>query len=662
MQFVAAAPAVPLNNYLRITEIMYNPPAPTAAEIAAGYTDNNSFEYVELANTGSTNLQLSGVKFTKGVTFTFGNVTLQPGQRILVVKDLAAFAFRYGSGYNIAGAYSGKFDNSGEEVTLESASSVIQDFTYDDNGAWPGRADGKGSSLEVKNTAGDYNDPDNWRSSSEYMGSPGRAGIGPINGVVVNEVLSHTDYPLYDSIELYNTTNAAVNISGWYLSDSSDDYKKYRIPDGTVLAPYEYLVYTAEQFGVYFGLSSTGDDVWLMQADALGNLTYFADHVEFGAAKNGESFGRWPNGTGNLYPMQNRTFGQANDTGGNGPRIGPLLITEVMYNPSVSAGQNPDDYEYIEIYNPTAAAVDLTHWLIGQGVDFAFSAGTTIGAHEALLVLPFDPADLTKLNNFKTKYGIGSSVKLVGGFTGHLDNGGETVQLLRPDTPNGTPPTYPALIEDEINYDDASPWPTAADGGGDSLQRVSAAAWGDDAASWIAAAPTPGTAHVSALVGRNIFYNNSKFDAHTGYPNGDPAINDYDDNAIATDKTALLPGQTATFANYTSYSRGINGIMVDILYPENPGGINAADFQFKVGNGGTWTTVPVPPSNVLSARARAQADSDRVTITWDDNVIQNQWLQVTVLADANTGLVRTGRILFRQRHRRVGRQPGQCRG
>ena len=139
------------------------------------------------------------------------------------------------------------------------------------------------------------------------------------------------------------------------------------------------------------------------------------------------------------------------------------------------------------------------------------------------------------------------------------------------------------MLEDEINYDNASPWPTAADGGGDSLQRVSAAAWGDDAASWIAAAPTPGTAQVSALMGRNIFYNNSKFDAHAGYPNGDPAINDYDDNAIATDKQALLPGQTATFANYTSYSRGINGIMVDILYPENPGGITAADFQFQGG-------------------------------------------------------------------------------
>ena len=249
-------------------------------------------------------MQLSGVQFTKGVTFTFGNVILQPGQRILVVKDLNAFALRYGSGYNIAGVYSGKFDNSGELVRLENASGVIQEFTYDDSGAWPGRADGKGSSLEVKNTAGNYNDPDNWRSSSEYGGSPGRAGMGPIHEVVVNEVLSHTDPPLYDSIELYNTTDAAVNISGWYLSDSSDDYKKYRIPDGTVLAPYEYLVYTEEQFGSYFGLSSSGDDVWLIEADALGNLTYFADHVDFGAAKNGESFGAGPTARATCIPCK----------------------------------------------------------------------------------------------------------------------------------------------------------------------------------------------------------------------------------------------------------------------------------------------------------------------------------------------------------------------
>ena len=62
---------------------------------------------------------------------------------------------------------------------------------------------------------------------------------------------------------------------------------------------YEGSPGTAINFDKYFSLNAfEGDDVWLMQADASGNLTYFADHVEFGAAKNGESFGRWPNGIG----------------------------------------------------------------------------------------------------------------------------------------------------------------------------------------------------------------------------------------------------------------------------------------------------------------------------------------------------------------------------
>ncbi|MGD0655988.1 MAG: hypothetical protein ABSA16_16755, partial [Thermoguttaceae bacterium] len=78
----------------------------------------------------------------------------------------------------------------------------------------------------------------------------------------------------------------------------------------------------------------------------------------------------------------------------------------------------------------------------------------------------------------------------------------------------------------------------------------------------------------STIAGRYIFYNNSKFDGTS------------DSAAIATDKAALLPGQKATFANYTSYSLGINGIIVDIKGLANPGALDAADFQFKVGNGG----------------------------------------------------------------------------
>ena len=132
----------------------------------------------------------------------------------------------------------------------------------------------------------------------------------------------------------------------------------------------------------------------------------------------------------------------------------------------------------------------------------------------------------------------------------------------------------------------------------------------------------------STIAGRKLFYNNSKFDAAT------------DANAIATDKQALLPGSTATFANYTSYSKGINGIFVDIQKLAIPGALTAADFTFKVGNDNNpaaWTTAPSPASVTVLAGA-GTGGADRVVLTWTDNAIDNQWLQITVKANANTGL------------------------
>ena len=132
----------------------------------------------------------------------------------------------------------------------------------------------------------------------------------------------------------------------------------------------------------------------------------------------------------------------------------------------------------------------------------------------------------------------------------------------------------------------------------------------------------------ASIAERLVFYNNSTFD--------DAA----DDGAIAADKQALLPGQTAAFANYTSYDKGINGIIVDIQNLANPIGLTAADFQFKVGNDNNpagWTTAPAPAS-ITVRQDSGTGGSDRVTIIWTDNTIENQWLQVTIKATANTGL------------------------
>ena len=66
-----------------------------------------------------------------------------------------------------------------------------------------------------------------------------------------------------------------------------------------------------------------------------------------------------------------------------------------------------------------------------------------------------------------------------------------------------------------------------------------------------------------------------------------------DDNAIATDKSALLPGNVATFANYTSFARGLDGIMIDIAnLPSTP---TVNDFAFKTGNDQNpagWSNTP----------------------------------------------------------------------
>ncbi|MBN2477233.1 MAG: lamin tail domain-containing protein [Pirellulales bacterium] len=652
---------------LVISEINYNPYDPTDEEllIDPAWTAAD-FEFVELQNTGSQSIDLKFARFDRGIAFDFAwsDVTqLAPQQSLVVVANQAAFAARYGTGQLVAGQFEGTLDNAGEGLTLlDWADEPILDFAYNDSGDWPGRADGKGASLELLDPAAvpateplrtEYlEDGNHWRSSSEYGGSPGMVGDGPVGGVVINEVLSHTDVPLADAIELHNTTGAAIDVGGWYLSDSwgwdsnpqNGDYKKFRISDGTTIPSQGYIVFDEDDFNPTplapgpkdFALDGAhGDDVWLMGADASGKLVRFIDHVEFGAAKNGESFGRYPNGSGDLCPMQQRTLNPA-DGENSQPRVGPVIISEVHYNPDPT--DLDDDLEFIEIYNPTAETADLTDWRIRKGIDFDFAAGTLLGPRSVLVVVPFNPSDTDKLTAFRTYYGMDASVRFVGGYSGQLRDVGERVQLQRPDAPPADDPDFiPRLWEDEVVYAGDGDWPVEADGGGSSLHRAAVDAWGNAPASWDALLPTPGQVTLlpsAEVVGRHVFYNTSAFDGNSA------AANALDDNAIAPDKEALLPGQTATLANYTSYFRGINGLMIDIA--GLPGGavLGTDDFLFRVGNSSdpsTWEAAAVP--TIITVRPGDGVDgSDRVTIVWADYAIAKQWLQATVLVTDEIGL------------------------
>ncbi|MEX0936422.1 MAG: VCBS repeat-containing protein [Pirellulales bacterium] len=137
---------------------------------------------------------------------------------------------------------------------------------------------------------------------------------------------------------------------------------------------------------------------------------------------------------------------------------------------------------------------------------------------------------------------------------------------------------------------------------------------------------------VPYVMGRHIFYNNSSFDGQN------LAAGAADDAAVAFDKRALLPGQTATFANYTSYVRGINGVMIDIA--GLAGTPTASDFLLTVGNSedpSLWSTAPAPSQITVRAGA-GTAGAHRVTLVWPDNAIEKQWLRVVVLPTTRTGL------------------------
>lgn len=113
-------------------------------------------------------------------------------------------------------------------------------------------------------------------------------------------------------------------------------------------------------------------------------------------------------------------------------------------------------------------------------------------------------------------------------------------------------------------------------------------------------------------------------------------------NVAVPNKTALLPSQgPGTFANVSSYSRGINGLYVDLQPGEScdPLTVSAADFEFKYGNSASPTTDVAAVATVTVQPGAGVGGSDRVVIAWPDNPFPTKnWLQVRLKANPNTGL------------------------
>jgi hypothetical protein len=475
---------------LAVTEIMYNPPdlAPWSG---------SDLEFLELKNTGTNTLDLGTLTFTDGIQFTFTNGTrLGPGQFFLLARQAAAFQSKY-PGVAISGIYTGKLDNAGEQIRLSSPfDSTVFSITYNNRAPWPIAADGFGFSAVPRDPVvpGNSDNGSHWRASAAAGGSPGaddpETTLPP---VLINEILTHTDPPEVDAIELYNPTATDADIGGWFLSDDATVPKKFRIPNGRLVPAGGYLVFTEADFNPVggtlfnFALDSAGDSVYLSSGDGWTNLTGYSHGLNVGAAANGVSFGRYLNSVQEEhFPAQIATTLWATNAG---PRVGPVVIQEIMYHPEAG------DAEFVELRNISGESVPLfdpahptNTWRV-NGLGFTFPAGVVLPSNGLALVVGMEPAA------FRAQYSVSTEVLVFGPFGGVLQDSGERLELQRPDLPDTNGVAY--ITVDEVRYNDKSPWPPGADGGGPSLQRIVATSYGDDPGNWQAALPTPGTHFVS---------------------------------------------------------------------------------------------------------------------------------------------------------------------
>ncbi len=290
---------------LRINEVM------TANRRALPGSDGSSPDWIEVMNIGGSAVNLSGYSLSKNSdstnVFTFPDCRLEAGECVLIYADSK---LRQESGEEFHAPF--RLSSTGDTLMLFNPSGTAIDTVN----IPPLHLD---SSYARISTNG-------WEES--YMPTPGventetayRALMQPAadSPVVVNELMStnrttfaDANGQYYDYIELYNRSNEAVDLTGWYLSDDAENARKWRFPE-TSIGPGEYLVVFASkldrtddptQLHTNFALSSEGESVVL--SNAAGRVM---DRMDFDLLKADVAWSRTQDGsfTASLAPTPGR--------------------------------------------------------------------------------------------------------------------------------------------------------------------------------------------------------------------------------------------------------------------------------------------------------------------------------------------------------------------
>jgi hypothetical protein len=290
-------------------------------------------------------------------------------------------------------------------------------------------------------------------------------------------------------IEIFNPGTEPLEIGDCFIRLGTGE--EARIPPATTLDPGSRLVLGAAALG--FSVPPGEHTLALLEPDGLTLI----DALKVDPVEAGQSAGLFPDGSDDIFVLTAPSPGAKNVL----PPLAQVVIDEIAFHPPfVAPGEGctarcSDAFQWIEIWNAGPSDQDLTGWSLSKGVSFDFPPGTTISAGGALVVA----ANLQAFNA-----GHPGVMNAVGGWTGHLSHGSDTINL-RDALGNRVDhvkygdgePTNDLAPEDDV--DDrtfrGSPWPSGADGTGRTLELVSPALENKFGLSWrvsVAAGGTPG--------------------------------------------------------------------------------------------------------------------------------------------------------------------------
>lgn len=325
-------------------------------------------DWIEIYNPTTSSIDITGFKIydsggfngTKPKKeFPAGSVIPANGFLVIITDDTDPSGFGLSSG--------------GEKVWFENATGTVID-TVD--------------LVAITDTAASYGRmPDgssNWQILTPR--TRGTANYTPlINYAFMNEVYSRGTTSDPDWIEIYNTTNVEINISGYKIYDNggqSGTKPKKEFPSGSIIPANGFLVIVTDDTAASgFGISSGGELVWL--EDAGGNLV---DSVVIPALQTTESFSRIPDGE-NWLKTTTITKGASNFY---------TTASTIVMNEIYSRGTTGDP-DWIEIYNSTSSSVDISGYKIYDSGGFngtkpkkEFSTGSVIPANGFLVIVTDD--------------------------------------------------------------------------------------------------------------------------------------------------------------------------------------------------------------------------------------------------------------------------------